>query len=35
MVHQFLRDHPFVSSFRLGEQGEGGTGVTVVKFEGS
>ena len=32
MVHQFLREHPFVSSYRLGEQGEGGTGVTVVKF---
>jgi DNA mismatch repair protein MutS2 len=35
MVHQFLRDHPLVSSYRLGEQGEGGTGVTVVKFVGA
>jgi DNA mismatch repair protein MutS2 len=35
VVHQFLRDHPLVSSYRVGEQGEGGTGVTVVKFVGS
>jgi DNA mismatch repair protein MutS2 len=35
VVHQFLRDHPLVNSYRLGEQGEGGTGVTVVKFAGS
>jgi len=35
VVHEYLRDHPLVSSFRMGEQGEGGTGVTVVKFVGS
>jgi DNA mismatch repair protein MutS2 len=34
-VHQFLREHPLVSSYRMGEQGEGGTGVTVVKFVGA
>ncbi len=29
-VHQQLRGHPLVRSYRLGEQGEGGGGVTVV-----
>jgi DNA mismatch repair protein MutS2 len=33
-VREALRNHPFVSSFRGGEQGEGDTGVTVVKFVG-
>jgi DNA mismatch repair protein MutS2 len=31
-VREFLRGHPLVSSFRSGEQGEGDTGVTIVKF---
>jgi DNA mismatch repair protein MutS2 len=31
-VREFLHGHPLVSSFRSGEQGEGDTGVTVVKF---
>ena len=34
-VHQFLRGHPLVSSFRSGEQGEGDTGVTIVQFVGN
>jgi DNA mismatch repair protein MutS2 len=29
-VHQQVRDHPLVGSYRLGEQGEGGSGVTVA-----
>jgi DNA mismatch repair protein MutS2 len=31
-VREYLRGHPLVASFRGGEQGEGDTGVTVVKF---
>jgi DNA mismatch repair protein MutS2 len=31
-VREFLHGHPLVSSFRGGEQGEGDTGVTIVKF---
>jgi DNA mismatch repair protein MutS2 len=31
-VREYLHEHPLVSSFRSGEQGEGDTGVTVVKF---
>lgn len=34
-VHAFLQDHPLVSSFRMGELGEGGAGVTIVKFDAS
>lgn len=31
-VHEYLRGHPLVSSFRIGGEGEGDTGVTIVKF---
>ncbi|MGI5851514.1 MAG: Smr/MutS family protein, partial [Caldicoprobacterales bacterium] len=29
-IHQYLRNHPHVDSFRLGKFGEGESGVTVV-----
>jgi DNA mismatch repair protein MutS2 len=29
-VREFLRSHPFVASFRAGDEGEGGEGVTVA-----
>ena len=32
VVHEYLRDHPLVASFRSGSEGEGDTGVTIVKF---
>ncbi len=32
-VEQLLRDHPFVTSFRSGEIGEGGQGVTIVELK--
>jgi len=32
-VHQLLRNHPHVASFRLGKFGEGESGVTVVKIK--
>ncbi len=32
VVRDFLRNHPVVSKFRSGEQGEGGEGVTVAYF---
>ena len=32
MVHELLKGFPLVESFRFGERGEGGRGVTVVVF---
>lgn len=32
-VADYLREHPAVDSFRLGEEGEGGDGATVVTFK--
>jgi DNA mismatch repair protein MutS2 len=29
-LHDFLRHHPHVASFRLGGEGEGGSGATIV-----
>jgi DNA mismatch repair protein MutS2 len=31
-IHEYLKKHPSVSSFRAGEFGEGDSGVTVVEF---
>jgi DNA mismatch repair protein MutS2 len=33
-VWEFLKGHPAVASVRLGEEGEGGDGATVVTFKG-
>jgi DNA mismatch repair protein MutS2 len=33
VVHDFLRRHPVIASYRLGEAGEGGDGVTIAKFK--
>lgn len=32
-IHQFLRKHPHVVSYRLGEFGEGDSGVTIVELK--
>jgi len=32
-IHQFLKKHPHVTSYRLGEYGEGDTGVTIVDLK--
>lgn len=31
-VHDMLAEHALVKSFRLGDYGEGGAGVTIVKL---
>ena len=31
-VHDTLAEHPLVKSFRYGDWGEGGTGVTIVEL---
>ena len=33
VVWEWLRGHPYVEDFRLGETGEGGGGVTVVRLK--
>lgn len=32
-VHNVLKKHPLVQSYRFGEYGEGGSGVTIVILE--
>ena len=32
VVHEQLRKHPLVKSYRLGDYGEGGAGVTIVEL---
>jgi len=32
-IHQYLRHHPHVESFRLGKFGEGESGVTIIKVK--
>jgi len=33
-IHNYLKTHHFVESYRLGQQSEGGVGATVVYFKG-
>ena len=33
-VHAYLKRHPKVSEFRLGQEGEGGLGATIVTLKG-
>jgi len=33
-IHEFLATHPHAGSFRLGERGEGNSGVTIVELKG-
>lgn len=32
-VHRYLKKHPHVNSFRLGEFGEGDSGITIVELK--
>ncbi len=32
-VHQYLKNHPHVAEYHLGEFGEGDSGVTIVRFD--
>ena len=32
VAHEYLAHHPLVKSYRLGEYGEGGSGVTIVEL---
>ena len=32
-VHDFLKTHPHVRHYRLGEKGEGDTGATIVELD--
>ncbi len=32
-IHQFLKRHPHVAAYRLGEYGEGDSGVTIVELK--
>lgn len=32
-IHEYLRKHPHVSKFRIGEYGEGDSGITVVEIK--
>jgi len=34
-VHDFLKTHPHVKSYRLGGKGEGETGATIVELDAS
>jgi DNA mismatch repair protein MutS2 len=34
-IHQYLKSNKYVESYRVGGQGEGGVGATVVTFKGA